>query len=209
MTKIKIIIADDHKLFIHGIRLLFADDPLIEIIAEANDGKDLLEVLRTAAPDTILLDINMPHINGINCTRYIRQTNPDVKIIMLSTYDEEHLVQKAKEVGVNGYLLKNSSKEELVQAVLAVMNGQSIFPFRKPKDKSIFDQEDGFLKQYQLTKRETEILGLLKAGLINQQIAERLFLSVFTVETHRKNIMQKLGLKTPAALVRFLIQQGI
>lgn len=209
MDTIKIIIADDHTLFISGLQLLLNDQDWIEVIDIANDGKELLDMLPKAHPDLILLDINMPVLNGLDTARYIKQTYPFIKLIMLSTYNEEHLIDKAKQTGVNGYLLKNSSKDELLQTISMVMNNQTSFPYLQPKEENIFDKQDNFLKQFNLTKRETEIILLLKNNFTNQQIADKLFLSIYTVETHRKNIMQKLGLKSPAALMKFIIENNL
>lgn len=209
MAKIKIIIADDHTLFINGLKLLLKEEPWIEVIDVANDGKELLDILTKTTPDLILLDINMPVLNGLDAARYIKQTHSSIKLIILSTYNEDHLVDKAKQVGVNGYLLKNSSKEDLLQTIRLVMNNQSAFPYLEPKKENIFDKEDNFLKQFNLTKREMEIIQLLKKDQTNQQVADQLFLSIYTVETHRKNIMQKLGLKTPTALIKFIIEKNL
>lgn len=209
MTKIKIIIADDHTLFINGLKLLLKEEHWIEVIDVANDGRELLDILTKTTPDLILLDINMPAMNGLDAARYIKQTHSSIKLIILSTYNEDHLVDKAKQVGINGYLLKNSSKEDLLQTIRLVINNQSAFPYLEPKKENIFDKEDTFLKQFNLTKRETEIILLLKNNLTNQQIADQLFLSIYTVETHRKNIMQKLGLKTPVALMKFIIEKNL
>jgi DNA-binding NarL/FixJ family response regulator len=209
MNKIKIIIADDHTLFINGLKLLLKEEPWIEVIDVANDGKELLDILTRTIPDLILLDINMPVLNGLDTARYIKQTHSAIKLIILSTYNEDHLVDKAKQVGVNGYLLKNSSKEDLLQTISLVMDNQSSFPYLEPKKENTFDKEDNFLKQFNLTKREAEIISLLKNNMTNQQIADHLFLSVYTVETHRKNIMQKLGLKTPVALMKFIIEKNL
>ncbi len=209
MDPVKIIIADDHTLFINGLRLLLKEEPRIEVIYLANDGKELLDVLTTTTPDLILLDINMPVLNGLEAARYIKRSYPAIKLIILSTYNEDHLVDKAKQAGVNGYLLKNSSKEELLQTIYLVMNYQSAFPYREPKKENLFDREDSFLKPFNLTKREMEIVLLLKNNLTNQQIADQLFLSIYTVDTHRKNIMQKLGLKSPAALMKFIIEKKL
>jgi DNA-binding NarL/FixJ family response regulator len=151
----------------------------------------------------------MPVLNGLDAARYIKQTHSSIKLIILSTYNEDHLVDKAKQVGVNGYLLKNSSKEDLLQTIRLVMNNQSAFPYLEPKKENIFDKEDNFLKQFNLTKREMEIIQLLKKDQTNQQVADQLFLSIYTVETHRKNIMQKLGLKTPVALMKFIIEKNL
>jgi DNA-binding NarL/FixJ family response regulator len=206
---VKIIIADDHTLFINGLQMLLKDEGWIEIMDIASDGKELLELLHRKSPDIILLDINMPRLNGLETARYIKQTNPAAKIVILSTYNEDHLVEKAKQYGVNGYLLKNSNKDELLQTIKLVMNNQTSFPYRVPKEPNLFANEDNFLKQFNLTKRESEIIQLLKTGFTNQQIADKLFLSIYTVETHRKNIMQKLNLKNPSSLMKFIVENNV
>ena len=175
----------------------------------ATDGKELLHLLNKQKPDIVLPDINMPELNGLEAARHIKQTYPAIRLIMLSTYNEDLIVEKAKQYGANGYLLKNSSKEELLQTIKLVMNNQTSFPYRAPKETNLFDKEDNFLKQFNLTKREAEVIQLLKGGCTNQQLADKLFLSIFTIETHRKNIMQKLGLKTPAALIKFILQNNL
>lgn len=209
MNPIKIIIADDHNLFINGLILLLKEDPWIIITDVANNGKELLDIMEKKMPDLVLLDINMPVLNGLETAKYIKQSYPAVKIIILSTYNEAHLVDKAKQTGVNGYLLKNSNKETLLQTIGLVMKGQAAFPYLEPKRENMFDKEDNFLKQFNLTKREAEIISLLKNNMTNQQMADHLFLSVYTVETHRKNIMQKLGVNSPSALMKFIIEKNL
>jgi DNA-binding NarL/FixJ family response regulator len=208
MTKVKIIVADDHKIFINGLQLVLKDESWIEIIDIAHDGKELLEILSKNEPDIILLDINMPRLNGLDAALYIRRTHSHVKIIMLSTYSEDHLIERAKNTGVNGYLLKNCDKEELLETIRLVMSNHTSFPYRAPA-ASTLDEEHVFLKQFKLTAREREIIELLKNGATNKQIAESLFLSIYTVETHRKNLMRKLKLSTPAALMKFIHEQGL
>ena len=208
-TSINLIIADDHMLFIDGVKLLLKDEIDMKIVEVANDGKELLDILPMHTADIVLLDINMPVLNGLETTRHIKQSHPHVKIIMLSTYNDDHLVEKAKTLGVNGYLLKTANKDELLQTIRLVYNGQACFPYRKPALKNEFDGNDNFLKQFNLTKREMEILQLLKNNYTNQQIADKLFLSIYTVETHRKNIMQKLDLKTPSVLMKFIVQNNL
>lgn len=209
MKKIKIIIADDHSLFINGLQLLLKEENWINIIDIANDGKELLDILHKDQPDLVLLDLNMPHLNGLEASKHIKQKYPAIKLIILSTYNEQHLIEMAKQIGINGYLLKNCTREELLQAISLVMKDQSSFPYFEPKENNLFDKEDNFLKQYNLTKREFEIITLIKNGLTNQQIADKLFLSIYTIETHRKNIMHKLGLNSPAALMKFIVEHNL
>jgi two-component system, NarL family, nitrate/nitrite response regulator NarL len=208
-TKIHILIADDHVLFIDGLVLLLKDVSNISIVDVANDGKELMDILRHQHPDIILLDINMPKLNGLDATRYIRQSYPKIRIIILSTYNEDHLIKKAKEYGANGYLIKNCDKEELLQAIRLVKSGNSCFPYRKPETQSEFSEKDILLKNFKLTAREMEIVNLIKLNFTNQQIAEKLSLSIYTIETHRKNIMHKLGLKKPSELIRFMIEKNL
>lgn len=208
-AKIKLIIADDHLLFIDGLQSLLKNEDQLSIIAIANDGKELLSILQKQVPNIVLMDINMPKLNGLDATKIIKQNHPVIKIIILSTYNEESLINKSKEYGANGYLLKNCTKSELMQSIFLVSEGHSCFPYRNPKPSNDFDAADGFLKAYGLTKRELEIIQLIKQDFTNQQIADRLFLSIYTIETHRKNIMHKLGLKHPSALVKFIIEHNL
>lgn len=208
-NQIHIIIADDHQLFIEGLTSLLSDENHIVIDNIANDGKELLELLQKQKTDIVLLDINMPKMNGLDAIRYIKQKNATTRIIVLSTYNEEHLIEKARLLGANGYLLKNCNKEELVQTIQLIFAGHTSFPYETPKLHSDFDERDSFLKQFNLTKRESEIIQLIKNNFTNQQIADKLYLSIYTVETHRKNIMQKLGLSHPAALMKFIIENRI
>lgn len=209
MNKLSIIIADDHDLFISGLQLLLKDESWIEVIDIAHDGNELLGILPKNVPDMILLDINMPSMNGLDAVRYLRMSYPAVKVIMLSTYSEGHLIEKARNLGANGYLLKNSNKEELYQAIRLVSEGNDHFPHRVVKQENAFSAEDQFLKRFNITPRESEVISLIKSNYTNQQIADKLVLSIYTVETHRKNIMQKLGLNTPGALIKFIIEHNL
>jgi two-component system, NarL family, nitrate/nitrite response regulator NarL len=209
IKKIKLTIADDHSLFINGLELLLQDEKDIEILDIVKDSKTLITSIEKKLPDMVLLDINMPGMNGLDAAKTLRGKYPGLKIIMLSTYNEAHLKDKAKKNGANGYLLKTDSKEDLLQAISLVSKGQDCFLNHKPDPVNEFQKGDIFLKQFDLTKRELEILQLLKSNQKNQQIADQLFLSIFTVETHRKNIMKKLGLNNPASLMKFIIENKI
>ncbi len=208
--KLSLIIADDHTLFINGLRMLLQNEPDIDILNVAGDGKELMGLLSTLRPDLILLDINMPGINGLEALRRIKAYYPKIKVIMLSTYNEEHLIEKAKAGGADGYLFKNVEKNELLDAMHTVWQGGSSFPQKVVETvNSKFDEPDPFLKQFQLTKRELELLQLIKLNHTNQQMADKLHLSIYTVETHRKNIMQKLQLKNPVELTKFMLQYNL
>jgi two-component system nitrate/nitrite response regulator NarL len=206
---IKVFIADDHTLFIDGLKLLLKDEAEVVVLDVANDGKELLGLLEKELPDVVLLDINMPGINGLETTRRIKQSHPIVKVIILSTYNEEHLIDKAKQNGANGYLLKNCNKEELLQTLRLVCTGHNCFPANISKSVKDSNLPDSFLKQFQLSKRELEVIEYIKKGYTNQQMAAALFLSIYTIETHRKNIMQKLKLNSPAALMKFILQNEL
>lgn len=207
--QISIIIADDHLLFIDGLKMLLKEEPDLRIADVAHDGRELLGKVQQQHPELVLLDINMPTLNGLETAKYLKQAHPEVKFIMLSTYNEDHLIERAKTLGANGYLLKNSSKEELLQTIRLVAGGKACFPYRQPGHTSEFDASDNFLKQFSLTRRELEVIRLIKNGCTNQQISDELYLSVYTVETHRRNIMQKLGLSNSTSLMKFIYEYNL
>ena len=207
--KLSVIIADDHTLFINGLSMLLQNEPDIEIMNIAANGKEVLGLLHTHTPTLVLLDINMPGINGFEVLKRIKAYYPKIKVVMLSTYNEEHLIEKAKATGADGYLFKNAEKDELLRVMRLVAQGQQCFPYKPPVVNSTFVDTDPFLKQFQLTKREAELLQFIKQNYTNQQMANHLHLSIYTVETHRKNIMQKLNLKNPVELTRFILQYNL
>lgn len=188
---------------------MFKDEENIAVVGIANNGKKLPEIIGNHSTDIILLDINMPGMNGLDAIRFIKQSHPQVKIIMLSTYNDDHLVEKAKILGANGYLLKTANKDELLETIQLVHKGQACFPYRLPKIADAFNEADRFLNQFNITLREKEMLQHIKAGLTNQQIADKLFLSVYTVDTHRKNIMHKLSLNNPTQLMKFIMENNL
>ncbi len=208
--KIRIMLADDHPLFIEGLSMMLRREPDFELCGIANNGREVLEMLPTTKPDLILLDINMPKMNGLETIKYIRQSYPNVKIVMLSGYFDEAIIKEAKIKGANGYLLKSSQRDELIHTIKMVYSG-ALFatPQQDEPASGEFLANDKFLAQFNLTKRERELIQLIKNGMTNQEIAQNLHLSVYTVETHRKNIMQKLKLNSPGALMKFIIENQI
>jgi DNA-binding NarL/FixJ family response regulator len=196
---VKIILADNHALFLDGIRSLLHQEKNLQVINTAADGRELLDLLSIELPDMVILDINMAYMNGLEVTRRIKQLYPCTRIIVLSSYNEEHFSSQARSNGASGYLLKNCNKDDLIHTIHLVHAGGSSFPGK------VNHTDTTFLKPYNLTKREIEVVQLISMQYTNQQIADHLHLSIYTIETHRKNIMQKLQLKTPAALIRFIL----
>ena len=210
IEKIRIMLADDHPLFIEGLKMMLSNEPEFEICGIAYNGREVLDMLPEALPDLILLDINMPKMNGLETIKYIKQSYPSLKIVMLSGYFDDAIIKEAKSKGANGYLLKSSQKDELIETIKAAYAGNNFSsPQNEEKSAESFAVNDQFLQQFNLTKREKELIQHIKKGLTNQDIADTLHLSVYTVETHRKNIMQKLKLNSPGALMKFIIENQI
>ena len=200
---IKIILADNHRLFIDGLRNLLSEEEDIDIIDFAFDGKELLNLLNITKPDVILLDINMPGIDGFETARRIRKSFPNIRIVMLTSYDDELFYKKAKDILLNGYLLKDCSKDDLLDCIRRVFTDNQLFYLQNDIKKQAPTEFDrNFINQYRITEREIEIVELLKDGLTNYQVADRLNISVHTVETHRKNVMHKLGVNNLASLLK-------
>ena len=206
----KILIADDHQLFNDGMKMMLTAEDDIQIVGQVFTGKDVLHAVHTLQPDLLLLDINMPHLNGLEVAEKMRESYPAVRIIMLTMYSDRKFVDDCKRLGVPGYILKNSGVDEVLNAIETVLAGQRYYDPKLTKSTNP-DQHanDSFQRQFQLTKREIEIIGLIGQSFTNEEIAERLFLSVATVKTHRNNINLKLGIKQPADLVRFAIEHGL
>jgi two-component system nitrate/nitrite response regulator NarL len=196
---VRIILADNHALFLDGIRSLLHPEKSLQVINTAADGRELLDLLTIEQPDIVILDINMAYMNGLEVTRRIKQLYPCTRILVLSSYNETHFISQARSNGASGYLLKNCNKDDLIHAIHLVHAGGSSFPGKGSHTDTTF------LKPYNLTKREMEVVQLISMQYTNQQIADNFHLSIYTIETHRKNIMQKLQLKTPAALIRFIL----
>lgn len=208
LDNIKIIIADDHVLFNDGIKSMLSNEKNIEVIKQVFSGDKLLENLPKNIPIILLLDINMPQINGIELAKVITKNYPLISIIILSMYSDNKFVQECIKLKIKGYILKNASKDKLIRGINMVFNHQKFFD-EDLKSKPNLIQDDEFLKKFKLTKREIEIIRLVKENYTSQEIAAMLFLSVFTVETHRRNINLKLGIKNTVSLINFATEQGI
>lgn len=216
MEKIKIILVDDHQIVRDGIKALIVDDSYIEIIGEAKDSEEFFNILKSQTPDIVLLDISLPKVSGIEISKILKADHPNIKILMLSMYTSEDFIFNALKAGIDGYLPKNTTRDELLLAINEINNGKEYF------SKSI---SDTILKSYvnsakqgskvsddklgELTKREHEILRYVVEGMNNPSIAEKLFISIRTVETHKASIMRKLNLNSTVDLVKFAIKNKI
>lgn len=201
---IRVALADDHHLFTEGLWAIFEQDPEIEIICIYPDGNSVLESIRYDRPDIILLDVKLGVPDGITILQEIIKMGMGIKIVMLSTYSDTATMLSCKMLGANGYLLKNTNRSELKSAIQRVMQGETAFDLLDTHHHSKEDKFRHLRETYRITRREWEILQYIKKQYTNQMIGEALFLSVFTVETHRKNLMQKLKLKSAVSLHQFI-----
>ncbi len=204
--KRRILIADDHQIFLDGLKLIFSDHQDWQIVAEANDGNQVIDYFKTKVIDLAILDVNMPKPNGFEVCKYIKQHYPLCKIMILSMYGDEQFMNEFIKMGVNAYVLKNAGKLELLEAMDAIQNNQTYISKALRVEKH---EEDSFVKSLSLTTREKEIIVLLAKEKSSQEIADALFISIFTVNTHRKNILHKLGIKNTAGLMKFASENNL
>ena len=214
MRKTRILLADDHKLMRSGLKALIEQQPDLTVVGEADDGRQAVTLAASLKPDLLVMDIGMPNLNGIEAAHQITQANPATAIVILSMHSDESYVLRALKAGAKGYLLKDSAESDLIRAVHAVAGGKSFFS--PAVSKVLLDdyvrklQRSGAEDAYDLlTPREREILQLVAEGKSNKDVANLLNLSVYTVETHRSNIMEKLHLRGIPELILFAVRRGI
>jgi two-component system response regulator NreC len=212
---IKIILADDHQIVRHGLRTLLSAEPDIEIVGEADNGREVVRLVQELAPQVVIMDISMPDLNGIEATRQILGESSGVKVIALSMHSDSLFVLNMFKAGASGYLLKDCALEELVKAVRTVLNRQ-VYLSPGISDIVIKDfvigwsSEESSSSAYSiLTARERQVLQLMAEGKNTNQIADSLFVSVKTVEAHRKQLMNKLDIHSVAELTKYAIRQGL
>jgi len=208
---LRIIIADDHQMFIDGIQAVLAGAEGIEVVGEAHNGHAVLKLLETQPTDIVLMDINMPDMDGMAATEYIFEHYKDVKVLMLTMYKKKEFITQMLEKGASGYILKNTGKEELIRAIRKVGTGATYYGEEVTAAIMESLREPAKKKQAEipLTKRETEVLKLIAQGHTNQEMADKLFISLYTVETHRKNLVGKLDIRNTAKLVQYAIKMGL
>jgi len=205
-----IIIADDHPLFLQGIQSMLEKIEGLKVLATVSNGRQLIDSLQKNIPDIVLLDLNMPHLDGIETLKLIRTQFPNIKVIILTSYSQAELIREIKLLGASGYLLKKSSSLHIENVIETVAEGNTWFHDDIGEDPPVSNFFiDDFLKKYQLTRREVEIIRMAGNGLTSKEISVKLFVSEFTINTHRRNISRKLDIHTPVALLKFAKEHGL
>ncbi|HLH43964.1 MAG TPA: response regulator transcription factor [Bryobacteraceae bacterium] len=214
MKSIRILLADDHTVMRRGLRLLLDSQPEFSVVAEASDGREAVERAEETQPDVAVIDIAMPNLSGIEAAQRIASAMPHIAIVILSMHSDEGYVLRALKVGAKGYLLKDSAEGDLIEAIRAVHRGKTFFSpeisrmlvedyIREIRTRGVEDSYD------LLTSREREILQLLAERKSNKEIAQALNLSLYTVETHRRNLQEKLNLHSLAELILYAVRKGL
>ncbi|GBD25805.1 Transcriptional regulatory protein DegU [bacterium HR30] len=212
--QITVLLVEDHTVVRKGIRRLLEDDPRLRVVGEASNGRDALALAQRLQPDVAVVDVGLPGLNGIDFTRQLRTASEHTAVVILSMHGDQAYVRRALQAGAKGYLVKDSEDQDLIKAILAVAAGSSYFDptvSRVVLDSFLGaatapESEDELAR---LTDREREVLQLVAEGKSSKEIAQILGLSVSTVESHRKHIMEKLDLHNTAAIVRFAVRKGI
>jgi DNA-binding NarL/FixJ family response regulator len=205
----RLLIADDHPLLLDGLCRILSEMPDIQVLPPLSNGHQVIDYLQKNKVDLLLLDLNMPKIDGLSALKIIHKDFPEVKVIVFTSYDHPHFIKEAQALGAAGYLLKTSTATSLKNAVQAVAMGQTWFPKIQKNASSSELLSDDFMHKYQLTPREIEIVRLIAQGKTTRQISDQLSVSEFTINAHRRNIARKTGIDTPIGLLHFAQEQGI
>ncbi|TKB96759.1 response regulator transcription factor [Pedobacter cryophilus] len=207
---IDIVIVDDHKLFAQGLASILSEDENLNVKAVFNDGRSMIDYLKNNSADIVLIDLNMPSFDGKSTLQKLKEDQIKTKRMILSMYAEDSLLRECIDIGIDAYLLKDTEPEILISTIKEVYDGVYNFDhlnIKKPISDKLF--KDDFINKHKLSKREIEVVNLIVEGLTNQKIADKLFLSTYTIDTHRKNILQKLSVKNTAELVKMALEQNI
>lgn len=212
MNRIKILLVDDHQIILDGIKSLLKQNEEFLIAGEANNGRDALRFIQQIDVDVVLMDIDMPVMNGIDALKEISKNHPKIKVIILSMHQEAGMIKSLMNIGAQGYLLKSCSQDELVNAIRKVSSGHSYFSTEVTHsllNSNLGNQQVASPVNEMLTDRETEIIKLIAEGFSNKEIGSKLFISHRTVDTHRTNLMKKLNVGNIAGLISYAIKNGI
>ncbi|PIB36742.1 hypothetical protein BFP72_15705 [Reichenbachiella sp. 5M10] len=203
MSEIKVLLADDHAIVMEGLEVILSASAEVEIVGSVFNGEEVLAFVKNNEVDLVVLDINMPVMDGITCAKQLKKAYPAIKIIILTMYAQKSFVEEIVKIGIDGCLLKSNTGKELLGAISMVMNGRPYYDQLKA-----FKSEDE-VRQYKLSKREIDVIRLMAEGLTSSEIGERLFISELTVQTHRKNVMRKLDLNKGLQVVQFAKDNGL
>lgn len=206
---IRIVLCDDHQVFVEGLASLLADIAQVRCVGVANNGHTALELLKHVHADMLLLDLNLPDMDGTEVLEQVRRTRPHLRILILTMNDEAPLIRRCMDAGASGYLLKTCSRDELVQAILAVHRGEPFYSVQVTGSLLKESHPRAHPMLASLTDRELQVLSELAMGHSNKEIAHKLFISPRTVDTHRTNIMRKLDMHNLAGLVRLALTTGL
>jgi two-component system response regulator NreC len=212
-NKIKILIADDHTILREGLAAALFDDERIEIIAKVNNGQEVLDYIFHSMPDIILMDINMPGMDGLTASKIIKKKYRDVKILILTMYDNKQFIVEALSLGIEGYILKMAALEELKRAILTIYNGEQYFD--KELTVAYLSGKIGgcndeiIYSSTLLTDRENEIISYIVNGYTSSEIAKKLIISPYTVNNHRRNIFRKLNINSKGELIKMALKEGL
>ncbi|MCD6069379.1 MAG: degU 1 [Bacteroidetes bacterium] len=210
MYVIKLHIVDDHQMMLDGLRALLGDEPSFKIIGESNNGKVAFAKIEEEQPDVLLTDISMPEMNGLELTQAVKEKFPNVKVIALSMFGERNTISEMLQAGISGYIVKNTGKQELIQAINKVAQGGMFFSDEVSAEMmKVISAPPVKEEVISLTPREIEIVKLIAKEYSNLQIAEALFISERTVETHRKNIFRKSNTKSVVGLIKYAIEKKL
>lgn len=204
MAKIRIVLADDHALIREGFKklLIERENPFVELVGEAENGKELLEIVAKTPPDLVLTDIKMPLLSGLDALKEIKEKNPEIKVVILTMHEESEYIKRAISSGADGYLSKNIEQQELERAIKTVFNGAKYFSASVNAILLTQLSEQHVIEQTDISPRENEVLQLVAQGLSTKQIAAQLDISNRTVETHRINLLKKLKANNTAELIK-------
>ncbi|MCP4993302.1 MAG: response regulator transcription factor [Gammaproteobacteria bacterium] len=200
-TPIRILLVDDHPLVLDGINARLQDEPGIEVVGQANNGKKALEMARKTKPDLVLMDLAMPVMSGLEATLHFKKELPAIRVLILSMHDDQGYILKAKQSGASGYVLKDVSSDKLIRAIESVFQGETHFCPGTRGSRSAAENT--------LTNREETVLRQIAEGQCNKEVARSLDISVRTVETHRLNIKKKLDVQTTAGLIKYAIERAL
>lgn len=214
MRKIKVLVADDHTVVRQGLRALLKSEEDIEVVGEAENGRQAVMLARKTPPDVVVMDVAMPLLNGLEATRQIIRSCPNTKVLVLTSYGDDDCVHQLMQAGASGYLIKQTAANELLKAIREVQRGNAFFSpaiAKRLRDqgREAFSTGHTSRKSITLTSRESEVLQLIAEGFSNKQIAAELGISIKTVEKHRQQVMNKLNIHDVAGLTRYALSRGM